>query len=100
MEAFFDSIKAANIGIHQLNFPNMSVFTYINVCNEIFHASVAFGSTLRHFHHTESVTAAGSWSRLGGQFQKNKAFTQPLNNRDLKSLSKNRGFVPTLTRKI
>jgi len=46
VEAFLDDIKAANTGIIQLNFINMSASIYINVYNTIFIAFLAFGSVL------------------------------------------------------
>jgi len=54
LEAFLDTIKAANADIDQLNFSNMPVCNYINVCNTIFHAFLEFFSISKHFHRIKS----------------------------------------------
>jgi len=46
----FETIKAANTGIKQLNFINMPKCTYESVFNTLFHAFLAFGSISKHFH--------------------------------------------------
>jgi len=56
---FFETIKAANIGLKQLNIINMPKYTYRNVCNTFFYAFLAFGNISKHFHHTNQ-----SWSCL------------------------------------
>ena len=43
---FSDAIKADNTGIKQLNFINIHICTYINVCNIVSPAVLAFGSIL------------------------------------------------------
>jgi len=52
-EAFFETMKAANTDIKQLNFINMPIYTYINVCSTIFLGLLAFGSSSKHFHCTK-----------------------------------------------
>jgi len=55
----------------------------MNICNTIFHAYHSIWQHIKSLaSHKIAVTAAQSWSCLGGLTQKNHAFKQPLNHRD------------------